>query len=748
MSKTEIQKVLTVDTKNSQATVKALKDEILKLNAELQNANTNSSKLQTSTSQLGDALDNSAGDAKQLDTSYNSLVNTMKNLKKEWRATTDEMERNNLGGKIIEVNSKLKEMDATIGNFQRNVGNYPKTFGQQMSEVGEAIQPTVSRFDAIQKTAAGLTSGIAALTGTMALLGIENEDVQKSLLKVQSAMAIAQGVGGLKDLVEGLAKGKAAFGGLTSGIGTSIKSLGMFKIVLAGLGISAGIAALGALGYAFAQMFNATENAKKGIEGANKQMEEMLKTFGLTSQNGTLQALQEYIIKLNEAYGSQDKLNKAVKWYNDEQKRLAKETLQNEIFALDTRKQSLDTQLLDAQERLRKSQKTQTELNNSSFGGRESRMSGGITNLVQSKVVETNNEAIKKLQDELQTVDGLLKDKQIKLKELEAETIKSDIEGNLKTIETIKTAQDDKYTSYIEKLKEAIELKEKELALQEEERKKALAKDKEKLTSIDNVESQNLYDSNISFQAKELYANEFDLINLKIDALNEERRIRQQAHLERMMQYDEILEKETLTVEESIALEKEKEKVAFEFYNEEKKLSVQTLKLQQQQSAQEIALKELTEEAKLDIANMFFAAGEKFAAENWYISRGFASAQAIVDTYKAANAAYAAMAGIPVVGPALGAAASAAAIAMGLANVHQIWQVDESGKEPTTTSSTMAAATPSFNLADSLPVQYSRNILTDRELDEINKPTKVYLVESELRDFQNRVEIRESNSTF
>jgi ribosomal protein S8 len=49
-----------------------------------------------------------------------------------------------------------------------------------------------------------------------------------------------------------------------------------------------------------------------------------------------------------------------------------------------------------------------------------------------------------------------------------------------------------------------------------------------------------------------------------------------------------------------------------------------------------------------------------------------AQVQAIVDTYAAANAAFKAMAGIPVIGPGLGAFAAATAIAAGLANVRMI----------------------------------------------------------------------------
>ena len=53
-------------------------------------------------------------------------------------------------------------------------------------------------------------------------------------------------------------------------------------------------------------------------------------------------------------------------------------------------------------------------------------------------------------------------------------------------------------------------------------------------------------------------------------------------------------------------------------------------------------------------------------------AKRFAQVQALVDAYASANAAYKAMAGIPVIGPALAIAAAAAAIGAGLANVKMI----------------------------------------------------------------------------
>lgn len=57
------------------------------------------------------------------------------------------------------------------------------------------------------------------------------------------------------------------------------------------------------------------------------------------------------------------------------------------------------------------------------------------------------------------------------------------------------------------------------------------------------------------------------------------------------------------------------------------------------------------------------------------VGKTAAIAQATIDTYKSAVSAYSAMAGIPVVGPALAVAAAAAAIAAGLNNVAQISNV-------------------------------------------------------------------------
>lgn len=58
--------------------------------------------------------------------------------------------------------------------------------------------------------------------------------------------------------------------------------------------------------------------------------------------------------------------------------------------------------------------------------------------------------------------------------------------------------------------------------------------------------------------------------------------------------------------------------------------------------------------------------------EQMAVQKAQGIAQAAISSYEAANSAYSALAGIPIVGPALGAAAAAAALAYGLSNVAQI----------------------------------------------------------------------------
>lgn len=109
-------------------------------------------------------------------------------------------------------------------------------------------------------------------------------------------------------------------------------------------------------------------------------------------------------------------------------------------------------------------------------------------------------------------------------------------------------------------------------------------------------------------------------------------------------------------------------------------------------------------DAKIDAASNVISVVSSLAEEGSNIAKAAAVAQATIDTYKGATAAYASLAGIPVAGPALGIAAAAAAVAAGIANVRKILQTNTSTKSvstpnisaPTQTSTAATAPPPEF----------------------------------------------------
>lgn len=99
--------------------------------------------------------------------SYNALVHTMAELKQEWRATTDEVKRAELGEQINQINDRLKEMDASVGNFQRNVGNY----GSVWKDSGDALKKLSPAFGSMTNKIEG-TNKAMKLMSTNPLMGV------------------------------------------------------------------------------------------------------------------------------------------------------------------------------------------------------------------------------------------------------------------------------------------------------------------------------------------------------------------------------------------------------------------------------------------------------------------------------------------------------------------------------------------------------------------------------------------------
>lgn len=115
------------------------------------------------------------------------------------------------------INSLKKEVDelsASLNELEIGTKEYNDTLallGKKQSElttindkIAQSSRTTAQRFESIAKISAGLASGYSAVTSAITLFGNESEDLTKVMVKLQSTIALVQGVGGLKDLLEEL----------------------------------------------------------------------------------------------------------------------------------------------------------------------------------------------------------------------------------------------------------------------------------------------------------------------------------------------------------------------------------------------------------------------------------------------------------------------------------------------------------------------------------------------------------------
>lgn len=146
------------------------------------------------------------------------------------------------------------------------------------------------KFDAAVGATQALASGFEVAQGAAALFGSESEDLQKSLLKVQAAIAVANGVQQIASLVTEQSAVKTAV--LTAAqatyatvVGTSTGALKVFRLALAATGVGALVIGLVALYENFDKVKQFAYNAIPGLEsfanGVGKVVDSAKKLVGI-----------------------------------------------------------------------------------------------------------------------------------------------------------------------------------------------------------------------------------------------------------------------------------------------------------------------------------------------------------------------------------------------------------------------------------------------------------------------------------
>jgi hypothetical protein len=100
---------------------------------------------------------------------------------------------------LREAQNEVVSLSDKFGATSREAVNAAKKAAELRDRIGDAKSLTDAfnpdaKFKALTASLSGVAGGFGAVQGAMALFGKESEDVQKTLLKVQSAMALSQGL--------------------------------------------------------------------------------------------------------------------------------------------------------------------------------------------------------------------------------------------------------------------------------------------------------------------------------------------------------------------------------------------------------------------------------------------------------------------------------------------------------------------------------------------------------------------------
>ena len=211
------------------------------------------------------------------------------------------------------------------------------------------------RLTNLVKVSGDLMSGFSAVQGVMGLLGVESDGFERTLIKLQSAIAIVQGLEGLEGMIDHMKALRASFAGITKPVQSFITAIGnwikfgktsvattraqaaanttlasttaaattattalsgamaVLRTALISTGIGALVVAIGAAVAALVNWISATNKAKDAADAFGASVDSMLES--LNDENTELQALDTEYKKITGTYdelaAATDKVRKA-----------------------------------------------------------------------------------------------------------------------------------------------------------------------------------------------------------------------------------------------------------------------------------------------------------------------------------------------------------------------------------------------------------------------------------------------------
>jgi hypothetical protein len=139
---------------------------------------------------------------------------------------------------LKEATLEVQELSAKFGATSEQAVIAAKKAAELKDQIGDskalvdAFNPD-TKFKAFSQTLGAVAGGFSAVQGALGFVGVQGEDVEKTLLKVQSALALSQGLEQLGDLGDAFNNLKTVGVNAFKAIKTAIGSTGIGLIVVA-----------------------------------------------------------------------------------------------------------------------------------------------------------------------------------------------------------------------------------------------------------------------------------------------------------------------------------------------------------------------------------------------------------------------------------------------------------------------------------------------------------------------------------
>lgn len=751
LEQNEIKKVITVDLGNTTTSLKDYKKHIDELRGSLLQLDETSEEYQkiaqevaNEQNKLNEVMKVGKTNTDAAEGSYNQLAQTMSELKKQWKATADETERAELGQKILDINNQLKELDASTGNYQRNVGDYANAFEQAFDKCLDGISSIDGPLGEIGGMTKQLIPVIKSVNAT-AVAGLSG--VKKALASTGIGLLIVA-VGELAAHWEDLKKLVGDMIGVqdtyTAAVEASKQAMEQLKneVKEANKEIKNQTNLMAAQGSSRLEILN-TEltDEKKILDDLWKQYNRKIDFYNLYKDAGAKSQRQAAQLRKDEA----DAIYEEIK----AQQELVNQTKQN-IKVQEATLEKAAKDRIAAIELSTKSQEEQLRIQydkDLALAEEYGLSTVAIEKKYQEDLANLRSKSKKEKQDASKTDAQILLEQQKR----EAEQIIARVhKSTTDELELLEETYNKEKT-----LLESLGLDTAELTQEYEDNRQKIIQKKEdeiynevkerynNILDIYDAEAEQLeFEAGIEIEdAQQLadakYQIEQDLLDKKIAALEQYR--------------EEVM----LTNQDISGIESELDGLRRQYANNKMQYDKESADYAKKMAEQEKKDKQTALTSSLSVASSVFGALADLQEENSEEYKAFAIMETTISTLEGAINAYKSMAGIPYVGPVLGAAAAAAVTLAGIANINKIRSTNkDSGGSPT------AVAAPQIESADS--AMASVNPLLDEQTD-INRMTslnengdstketqnlRVYVVDQDIRDADHKAKVVEDNTTF